>query len=317
MAQGIASVIRARCGSSCLRREARGVSIVTKISGFTLIELLVVIAIIVILAALLLAALNRAKIAADSAGCKSNLRQIMVAMSMYTQQEAAYPLGSSFAKSLQPFLAGGWPENNYTNTGTAHVYLGPRSSVYACPAYNRIQGEFWHSAGPYNDDLWFNRGAYGYNIDGGFASYLETGGQTPARGLGSRRAGDTPGSTPLAIRESEVVSPSDMIAMSDAVFYYQTFGYTTQNPAGTFNLSVTFVTGFPFYREVMYNYPVGDPYVRALSQRHAGRWNVSFCDGHVESLRPNNLFLISDNNVARRWNNDHLPHNQFWNAAPP
>ena len=59
--------------------------------AFTLVELLVVIAIIAILAVLLLPALNRAKSAADSTTCRSNLRQIMVSMTLYVQQFGASP----------------------------------------------------------------------------------------------------------------------------------------------------------------------------------------------------------------------------------
>ena len=51
--------------------------------GFTLIELLVVIAIIAILAALLLPALSKAKEAAKSAQCISNLHQISLATKLY------------------------------------------------------------------------------------------------------------------------------------------------------------------------------------------------------------------------------------------
>ncbi len=52
--------------------------------AFTLIELLVVIAIIAILAALLLPALARAKAAAQCAQCRSNVRQINLAIRLYT-----------------------------------------------------------------------------------------------------------------------------------------------------------------------------------------------------------------------------------------
>ena len=58
--------------------------------GFTLIELLVVVAIIAILAAMLLPALNRAREAAKTAACQAGMKNLGIAMSLYSADYGGY-----------------------------------------------------------------------------------------------------------------------------------------------------------------------------------------------------------------------------------
>jgi prepilin-type N-terminal cleavage/methylation domain-containing protein/prepilin-type processing-associated H-X9-DG protein len=83
-------------------------------TGFTLIELLVVIAIIAILAALLLPALSKAKEQGRSVACKSNMRQITLAIIMYADDNNDYfPWPGEVDRDWQPDWVFGGQDNTY------------------------------------------------------------------------------------------------------------------------------------------------------------------------------------------------------------
>ncbi|MFN3650834.1 MAG: DUF1559 domain-containing protein [Armatimonadota bacterium] len=115
--------------------------------GFTLIELLVVIAIIAILAAILFPVFAQAREKARQASSQSNVRQLGLAIKMYTQDyDERYPFG-------------GWMPNNigtweWQNTVAPYV---KNKGIFRCPSSTDLDED------PNNPQAWaWNRNPVSY-----------------------------------------------------------------------------------------------------------------------------------------------------------
>jgi prepilin-type processing-associated H-X9-DG protein len=139
------------------------------------------------------------------------------------------------------------------------------------PMTNYIRTGVWHcpSAVWLTEDTNLLPICYGYNM-GGVVSDENADNNF---GLGGIPSTKTP------INDSQVVDPADMIAIGDVFLQRLSL---TRNPA---------------YGLAMLAY-----------QRHQGKANVVFCDGHVESPTLKSLFDDTNDAALVRWNRDHLPH---------
>ncbi len=262
--------MRPRPEDEPLVQHPRLASVRQPTTGFTLVELLTVIAIIGILATIFLPGLSRAKFSAKGVVCKSNLRQLGLALQMYVSDNAVYPHTVDADSSTIWY------------TVTAQNY-GSNGNAMTCPTF---KGEWpidkaiiWEFGNAFHRSP-SSKGrvagvSYGYNGFGvGSADSVSW---TANLGLGVQV---NPGQFAPAVKESEVVAPADMIAIADSMpqpGYPHIFAFL---------LSISSIPS---------------------PERHNGGANLSFADGHVITVK-NKDFVSPEEFNRRRWNVDHSPH---------
>lgn len=212
------------------------------------------------------------------ARCKANLRQIGLGLILYVQDHDRYPY--ALAISDEPVVRTD-PNNkrfavSYWDWDQAlEPYTGSQwtNALFKCPSY---QGEtLVRLPVPDGSGMFNPMGSYAYNAWG-------SGSASTMANLGLGGFGDSQSRRPQR-HESEIRSPSDMLAIGDAM------GYDND-----------------YHVRAIRNGPTGSPY-----PSHRLSLNMVFCDGHIENVKAVRLFQRTEG-ARRRWNYDNESHAETW-----
>lgn len=247
-------------------------------AAWTLMEMLVVICVVGLLSALILTAVTQARTHAHRTQCASNVRQLGLLLNQFVTDHKVYPLAINWGFHLgeHPEMGRSW------NEALAGKYTA-KTSLWDCPSASRP--DTFPSADGYED--------YGYNSQG-FAINGTNGlpvSGTDWNGLGGNAlAMFDLANPPKPILESEVVQPSEMIALGDGMVGWKDTIRDGTHVLGRTTQAVEFHGSSARSRK-----------------RHQGSANIVFADGHLERISLESLFAEDSDLALRRWNRNNQP----------
>lgn len=267
--------------------------------AFTLIELLVVISIIALLVGILLPALGAARRSAQDLKSKSNLRQLMLAYTAYQYDHKgfvlpAYPPDSLYGNPVQVEYAG------HTIDGVVGARYPWRLIPYVEDVWDMI---YCHKGVPPRPEAADAQNeAYGkaYELSL-YPSYglneVYVGGHRHFDGFTTVDGRNVPAfGRHVVFKNAEVRRPPELIVLADSQYKNAYGGLTPQ--AGSFHLTPPRARG-ENWRGVGGSFELRNETAMGVPQGRFGpNAGVSFFDGHVQGLAPEDL------NDMRLWANN-------------
>lgn len=254
-------------------------------NGFTLIELLVVIAIIAILAAILFPVFQNVRENARRASCQSNLKQLGLAFTQYSQDsDEALPMGISAGRDNLG-AGDGWAGRIYPFVRSAGVFVCPDDAL--SPVHNGA-ATLSPISYAYNMNL---SGKTNYGIAGAL-SRLNAPAKTvilcevtaarypgDAQAVADLSTPDEAGDQGTGVGDCLVGSPT-----SDGQLAVVFMPLVSVGNSCTLPLATGFLGGSAGFRAAnLTTGPTGN--YLAPTGRHTQASNFLFCDGHVKWLR--------------------------------